>query len=120
MLLRYIARVASLPNFYGQNAYESGQVIFFGIFFKLFSVNVLLHSNPAVASSQIDEWLEYAPVFLLGPAFENACKYVDDFLQSRTFLVGYCFSIADVAIWSTLAGTTFGDCLFISFLVRHF
>ena len=89
-------------------------------FFKLFSVNVLLHSNPAVASSQIDEWLEYAPVFSLGPAFENACKYVDDFLQSRTFLVGYCFSIADVAIWSTLAGTTFGDCLFISFLFRHF
>ncbi|KAK7840837.1 glutamate--trna ligase [Quercus suber] len=52
VLLRYIARVASLPNFYGQNAYESGQ---------LFSVNVLLHSNPVIASSQIDEWLEYAP-----------------------------------------------------------
>lgn len=78
VLLRYIARVASLPNFYGQNAYESGQ---------------------------IDEWLEYAPVFSLGPAFENACKHVDDFLQSRTFLVGYCFSIADVAIWSALAGS---------------
>uniref|UniRef100_A0A7N2MTA7 Uncharacterized protein n=1 Tax=Quercus lobata TaxID=97700 RepID=A0A7N2MTA7_QUELO len=44
VLLRYIARVASLPNFYGQNAYESGQ---------------------------IDEWLEYAPVFSLGPAFEK-------------------------------------------------
>ena len=40
-------------------------------FFKLFSDNVLLHSNPAVASSQIDEWLEYAPVFSLGPAFDK-------------------------------------------------
>jgi len=44
LLLRYIARVASLPNFYGQNAYESGQ---------------------------IDEWLEYASVFSLGPAFDK-------------------------------------------------
>ncbi|XP_062171686.1 glutamate--tRNA ligase, cytoplasmic-like [Alnus glutinosa] len=78
VLLRYIGRVATLPNFYGQNAYESGQ---------------------------IDEWLEHAPVFSSGSAFENACKNLDDFLQSRTFLVGYSFSIADVAIWSGLAGT---------------
>lgn len=32
VLLRYFGRVASLPNFYGQNAYESVQVIFYGIF----------------------------------------------------------------------------------------
>ncbi|KAK7833509.1 glutamate--trna ligase [Quercus suber] len=44
VLLRYIARVASLPNFYEQYAYESGQ---------------------------IDEWLEYAPIFSLGPAFDK-------------------------------------------------
>ncbi|XP_041020754.1 glutamate--tRNA ligase, cytoplasmic [Juglans microcarpa x Juglans regia] len=78
VLLRYIGRVAALPNFYGQNAYESGQ---------------------------IDQWLEYAPVFSLGSAFENACKYVDEFLQSRTVLVGNYLSIADIAIWSGLAGT---------------
>jgi glutamyl-tRNA synthetase len=29
VLLRYIGRVATLPNFYGKNAYESGQVVFF-------------------------------------------------------------------------------------------
>ena len=40
-------------------------------FFNLFSVNVLLHSNPTVASSQIDEWLEYALVFSLGPTFDK-------------------------------------------------
>jgi glutathione S-transferase len=56
--------------------------------------------------SQIDEWLEHAPVFSSGSAveIENACKNLDDFLQSRNFLVGYSFSIADVAIWSGLAG----------------
>ncbi|KAF5462910.1 hypothetical protein F2P56_018877 [Juglans regia] len=78
VLLRYIGRVSALPNFYGQNAYESGQ---------------------------IDQWLEYAPVFSLGSAFENACKYVDEFLQSHTVLVGNYLSIADIAIWSGLAGT---------------
>jgi hypothetical protein len=29
VLLRYIGRIATLPNFYGQNAYESAQVGFF-------------------------------------------------------------------------------------------
>ncbi|QCE07199.1 glutamate--tRNA ligase, cytoplasmic [Vigna unguiculata] len=77
-LLRYIGRVASLPNFYGQNALES---------------------------SQIDEWLEYAPILSSGPAFENACKYIDEYLEKRTFLVGYSLSIADIAIWAGLAGT---------------
>ncbi|KAB1214585.1 putative glutamate--tRNA ligase, cytoplasmic [Morella rubra] len=78
VLLRYIGRVATLPNFYGQNAYESGQ---------------------------IDEWLEYAPAFSSGSSFESACRYVDNFLQCSTFLVGNCLSIADLAIWSALAGT---------------
>ncbi|POO04137.1 Glutamyl-tRNA synthetase, archaeal/eukaryotic cytosolic [Trema orientale] len=78
VLLRYIGRIASIPHFYGQNAYESGQ---------------------------IDEWLEYAPVLSSGSAFETACKYVDSYLEGRTFLVGNFLSIADIAIWSGLAGT---------------
>lgn len=53
---------------------------------------------------QIDEWLEYAPVLSSGPAFENACKYIDEYLEKRTFLVGYSLSIADLAIWAGLAG----------------
>ncbi|KAK2379258.1 glutamine--tRNA ligase [Trifolium repens] len=77
VLLRYIGRTSSLPNFYGQNSFET---------------------------SQIDELLEYAPVLSSGPAFENGCKYIDEYLEKRTFLVGYSLSIADVAIWAGLAG----------------
>ncbi|XP_022969395.1 glutamate--tRNA ligase, cytoplasmic [Cucurbita maxima] len=78
VLLRYIGRVANIPNFYGQNAYES---------------------------SQIDEWLEYAPILSSGSAFESACSYVDKYLERCTFLVGHSLSVADVAVWSGLAGT---------------
>ncbi|KAH0459412.1 hypothetical protein IEQ34_012226 [Dendrobium chrysotoxum] len=77
-LLRYLGRVSKLPNFYGKDAIES---------------------------SQIDEWLEYAPIFSSGPQFESACLHVDGYLASRTFLVGYSLSIADLALWSGLAGT---------------
>ncbi|PON69554.1 Glutamyl-tRNA synthetase, archaeal/eukaryotic cytosolic [Parasponia andersonii] len=78
VLLRYVGRIATIPHFYGQNAYESGQ---------------------------IDEWLEYASILSSGSAFETACKYVDSYLEGRTFLVGNFLSIADIAIWSGLAGT---------------
>ncbi|KAL1341320.1 hypothetical protein HN51_027800 [Arachis hypogaea] len=78
VLLRYVGRVANIPNFYGQDAFEA---------------------------TQIDEWLEYVPVFLSGPTFENGCKYMDQFLEKRTLFVGHSLSIADVAIWSSLAGT---------------
>ncbi|XP_038718015.1 glutamate--tRNA ligase, cytoplasmic-like [Tripterygium wilfordii] len=77
-LLRYIGRIATIPNFYGQNAYES---------------------------AKIDEWLEYAPIFSTGSEFENACNCVDKHLESCTFLVGNSLSIADIAIWSCVAGT---------------
>ncbi|OAY42471.1 glutamate--tRNA ligase, cytoplasmic [Manihot esculenta] len=78
VLLRYIGRVASLPNFYGQDAFQS---------------------------SQIDEWLEYSSILSSGSEFENACTCIDSYLEKRTFLVGYCLSIADMAIWSGLAAT---------------
>ncbi|XP_051134196.1 glutamate--tRNA ligase, cytoplasmic-like [Andrographis paniculata] len=77
VILRYIGRVSNLPGFYGQDAYQS---------------------------SQIDEWLEYAPVFGSGSEFEGACSFVDGYLLQRTFLVGNALSIADVAIWTALAG----------------
>ena len=53
---------------------------------------------------QIDEWVDYASVFSSGSEFENACTRVDNYLQSGTFLVGHSLSIADVAVWSALAG----------------
>ncbi|KAF8407474.1 hypothetical protein HHK36_006608 [Tetracentron sinense] len=78
VLLRYLGRIATIPNFCGKDALES---------------------------SQIDEWLEYAPIFSSGSDFENACNYVDGYLLLRTFLVGHSFSVADIAIWSGLAGS---------------
>lgn len=57
--------------------------------------------------TQIDEWLEYAPVLSSGSTFENACSYVDKYLKKRTFLVSHSLSLADVAIWSGLAGNCF-------------
>ncbi|PKA63043.1 Glutamine--tRNA ligase [Apostasia shenzhenica] len=77
-ILRYLGRVSGLPDFYGKNALES---------------------------AQIDEWLEYASIFSSGPQFESACLHVDGHLALRTFLVGYSLSVADIAVWSGLAGT---------------
>ncbi|XP_043720291.1 glutamate--tRNA ligase, cytoplasmic [Telopea speciosissima] len=78
VLLRYLGRVAAIPNFYGQDALEAGQ---------------------------IDEWLEYAFIFSRGSEFESGCSYVDDYLLLRTFLVGSSLSVADIAIWAGLAGS---------------
>ncbi|KAH0727004.1 hypothetical protein KY284_002869 [Solanum tuberosum] len=78
VLLRHISRVANIPDLYQRDAIES---------------------------SQIDEWLEYAPIFASGSQFEEACGYVDGYLLQHTFLVGHSLSIADIAVWSGLAGT---------------
>ncbi|KAL6552310.1 hypothetical protein OROHE_007674 [Orobanche hederae] len=77
VILRYIGRTASLPNFYAQDAYQS---------------------------SQIDEWIDYAPVLGSGSEFEAACGFINEYLLQNTFLVGNSLSIADVAIWAGLAG----------------
>ncbi|TYI07498.1 hypothetical protein ES332_A10G231600v1 [Gossypium tomentosum] len=78
VILRYIGRLAPIPNFYGDNAFHA---------------------------AQIDEWLEYAPTISCGSEFENACGYMEVYLEKRTFFVSHYFSIADIAIWSGLAGT---------------
>ncbi|XWS57091.1 hypothetical protein CRYUN_Cryun09bG0141800 [Craigia yunnanensis] len=78
VILRYIVRLAAIPNFYGDDAFHA---------------------------AQIDEWLQYAPTISCGSEFENACGYMDAYLEKRTFFVSHYFSIADIAIWSGLAGT---------------
>lgn len=78
VILRHLGRIATVPNLYLRDSFES---------------------------SQIDEWLDYVPVFASGSEFEGACAYVDGYLLQRTFLVGSSLSIADIAIWSALAGT---------------
>ncbi|VAH10137.1 unnamed protein product [Triticum turgidum subsp. durum] len=74
-ILRYIARAASVSSFYGQD------------------------------DIQVDQWLEYAPLILSGSEFEAACSFLDGYLATRTFLVGYGLSIADIVVWSNLTGT---------------
>ncbi|KAL8152510.1 hypothetical protein V2J09_010270, partial [Rumex salicifolius] len=76
VLLRYIGRAVCHLKLYGSGAYESGQ---------------------------IDQWLDYVPIFNQGSEFEAACDYVNDYLSTHTFLVGQDMSIADIALWSSLA-----------------
>jgi len=78
VLLRYLGCIATLPDFYNRDA---------------------------LATAQIDKWVEYATVFSAGAEFEKACTYVDNYLSLQTFLVGNSLSIADTAVWSGLAGT---------------
>lgn len=66
--------------------------------------SLVLHSTDSLPL-QIDEWLEYAPILSYGSEFENACTHIDKYLVQCTFLVGHSLSIADIAIWSGLAGT---------------
>ncbi|KAE8671874.1 Phytochrome A [Hibiscus syriacus] len=77
VILRYIGRLAPFPNLYGDSAFHA---------------------------AQIDEWLEYAPIISCGSELENACSYMEVYLEKRTFFVSHYFSIADIAIWSGLAG----------------
>ncbi|KAJ0800642.1 putative glutamate--tRNA ligase [Helianthus annuus] len=78
VLLRYLGRTATtIPSFYQRDGLET---------------------------AQIDEWLEYAPIFSIGSEYEGACKYVDSYLLHHTFLVGQSLSVADIVVWSYLAG----------------
>lgn len=63
-----------------------------------------LYGENAIQAAQIDEWHECAPLLSQGSAFENACKYLDDYLGSRSFFVDHSFSVADILIWSSLLG----------------
>ncbi|CAO2826473.1 unnamed protein product [Amaranthus hypochondriacus] len=78
VLLRYIGRVASNLNLYGKDPYQAGQ---------------------------IDEWLDYLPILDRGSEFETGCSYLDTYLLTNSFLVGYDVSIADILLWAALAGT---------------
>ncbi|XP_010687370.1 glutamate--tRNA ligase, cytoplasmic-like [Beta vulgaris subsp. vulgaris] len=76
IILRYIGR---RMNLYGKGVFQSGQV---------------------------DEWLDYIPIFYQASKFEVACSFVDTFLSTSSFLVGCDLSIADLALWSALSETS--------------
>ncbi|KAG5414059.1 hypothetical protein IGI04_001626 [Brassica rapa subsp. trilocularis] len=102
VLLRYVGRSAkSLPGFYGHDAFEYSQVSN-----KILLTVDFVNSGQSLNLYSIDELIDYAPVFSSsGSEFKNACTSVDNYLQSGTFLVGHSLSIADVAVWSALAGS---------------
>ncbi|GLJ24117.1 hypothetical protein SUGI_0459970 [Cryptomeria japonica] len=77
VVLRHQGRIATLPDFCNRDA---------------------------LSTAEIDEWLEYAPIFSSGADFEKVCTYVDNYLSLRMFLMGYNLSVPDIAIWSGLAG----------------
>ncbi|EFJ12718.1 hypothetical protein SELMODRAFT_446550 [Selaginella moellendorffii] len=101
--------VSSLPEgSKPQLALESGDrllglntlVRFFG---RLSSLHGFYGVDP-VTASQVDEWLDYSPKFSAGAEFEECCHYANSYLAMRTFLVGYTTTVADITIWSSLAG----------------
>jgi hypothetical protein len=108
-ILHYIARSASFSSFSGKNNMEFGHVCcgqvlirkspYFHDLFFILNSELMLSIN-----LQVVEWLDYAPTFFSGSEFENACSFVDGFLASRTFLVGHGLTVADIAVWSNLAG----------------
>ena len=55
---------------------------------------------------QVDQWLEFAGSLGPGAGLEGACAAANEYLQLRTFLVGYRLSLADLACWGQLAGAT--------------
>ncbi|GJV68957.1 putative ribonuclease H-like domain-containing protein [Tanacetum coccineum] len=58
-----------------------------------------LYKRDHIETSQIDGWLDYAPIFSSSFEYEGACKLVYGYLLQHTFLVGQSLSFADIAIW---------------------
>jgi glutamyl-tRNA synthetase len=109
MILKYLARAsARRDELYGADALTACQVR------PVISRNaegtcVLagpLHSALARAypRPQVDTWLETAAGVVTGSALEGQCSALNDYLQLRTFLVGYCLTAADLALWGQLQG----------------
>lgn len=63
--------------------------------------SALFDASNAVASSQVDSWLDFALEQL--PA-AHGLSLLNNVLQDRTFLVGYALSLADIGVWAQLVG----------------
>ncbi|GIM07727.1 hypothetical protein Vretimale_11813, partial [Volvox reticuliferus] len=64
-----------------------------------------LYGSDALASCQVDQWLETAAGIVSGAALESQCVALNDYLTLRTFLVGYGITLADLAVWGQLQGS---------------
>ena len=62
----------------------------------------LYGSGDALSATQIDYWIDYAASASAGPNFEAVCNGINEYMTLRTFLVGYCLTVADLALWGQL------------------
>ena len=53
---------------------------------------------------QVDQWLGFAPALAAGPGLLAAAAAANEYLATRTYLVGHRLTLADVAVWGELAG----------------
>jgi hypothetical protein len=77
-ILHYIARTASLPSL-GRMILSLGMYVVINSLSTsyLLSRLLLVYSKfLPLMNLQVIEWLEYAPTFLSGSEFENACSFV--------------------------------------------
>lgn len=63
-----------------------------------------LYGQDALAACQVDQWLDVTAQVVSGLGFEPMCVSINNYLSLRTFLVGYTFTVADVALWGQLQG----------------
>lgn len=54
----------------------------------------------------MDQWLAFAPALAAGTGLMAAAAQANDFLATRTYLVGHRLTLADIAVWGELAGAT--------------
>jgi glutamyl-tRNA synthetase len=54
-------------------------------------------------ATQIDQWLDWSVVMKPGQGLPGLLQHLNAFLSTRSFLVGDGVTLADVAVWGTLA-----------------
>ncbi|QDZ20551.1 glutamate--tRNA ligase [Chloropicon primus] len=63
---------------------------------------LFLDGHP-VEGTQIDQWIDWSVVLKPGQGLPELLKQINAFVSTRTYLVGGVLTLADVAIWGTLA-----------------
>ena len=58
-----------------------------------------------VEATQIDQWIDWSVIMKPGQGFPALLKTLDAYLSTRAFLVGKELTLADIAVWGTLAST---------------
>ncbi|GKA72064.1 glutamate--tRNA ligase, cytoplasmic, partial [Tanacetum coccineum] len=96
---------ASQPVLVLTNGTKLSAQMYFGMYLGRIATTIpTLYKRDVIEMSQINEWLDYTPIFSSGSEYEGACKLVDGYLLQHTLLVGRNLSVADIALWLYLAG----------------